>query len=124
MENKILSYFEKLRYLNDLSLIAAEMRNMLDADMGSLKPDSTCESQVDNLDLALIRYFCRREHRYAIRLLDHYIATGNTDMPDTCKKENHHPERFNKIHALISELFTGIMLPDGVVTDEEITQIA
>lgn len=124
MVNKIVSYFEKLKYLNDLNLVAIEMRNLLVTDMDSLKPDSVCENKDNNLDIALIRFFCRREHRFTVRLLDHFIVTGNTDMPDFCEVSNHKQERFKKIHAVVSELFSGTMLKDSEVIKDEKLQNA
>lgn len=106
MEEKLRSYHEQSKSAGDEKQRACIIQELLLSDLNALRRGQVSyDNESDKLDAALKIYFRRREHRYAIRLLNHFIEYGNIDMDNTCDTEFHHPERYQRIKDLINEFF-------------------
>jgi hypothetical protein len=102
MENKIRSYHNHLSYHADKKELASELRDVLMYDLSILQQEMTLSAEICS---SISNYFKRREHKYAIELLERFIETGNTDFDGGADTFYFRYDRYKRIKAVINSLF-------------------
>lgn len=117
LEAKILEHYNKVASLGDKRKIAIILHQFILHEKDCFKGHHN-NNTVGDLDLALRKFYGRKECIYAMELLEHFIETGNLDLAETPTESISTSVRWKEIKNCLKEL---LMSPVGTSVNSGIS---
>lgn len=116
MPERIQNCYNQYCHKSDKLLIAKSMLEVLSNDLMQIPTVESGSNAIENLGKALENFYKRKELKYTVRLLEHYLSAGDFNYDTADYPENFQADRYQRIHSLLTNIFgtSGIPVNKGV----------